>query len=76
MHLSGQFKAVHTGDKGSSMGELRRVSLLETTAELEAFKHSVSTDLVNHLITVQKVLIQVWTYEKRFFFSGGGVQHG
>ena len=41
------------------MGELWQFSLLETTADLEMFKHSVSIDLVYHLITAQKVLIQV-----------------
>jgi hypothetical protein len=53
---------------------LRQGSYLSAVADIGVFEHSLTTDLLNHLVFVQKVFMKVscWYYGDDGWMDGGG----
>ena len=61
-------------DGGLTEGlSLREGNYFNATAEVGTFEHSLTTDLLNHLVFVQKVFMKVWS---GFSTSFGPQWHG
>lgn len=63
MHMDAEYRPYNTGDASEVLSDqnlqLREGHYLDCVATVGQFEHKLSTDLLNHLVLVQKVFVKV-----------------
>lgn len=64
MHMDAEYRPYDTRDSADMLSDhdlqLREGHYLDCVATVGQFEHQLSTDLLNHLVLVQKVFVKVW----------------